>query len=67
MSIGTVQRHLLTPAHMTCGGEKTHPVVIDGGRVKEWIGFTWIDGGRATPEERAAYPQVVDNDEDLAS
>lgn len=61
---GTVKRSKLSKIHMVEGGERVHPIVIDRGRVKEWIGFGWIDCGHAEAEERAKYPLVVDNDED---
>ncbi len=54
-----IQRHLLSSLRMVAGGEKTHPIVIDSGVVKEWIGFGWIDLREATDDDRTTYPEVL--------
>jgi hypothetical protein len=56
----TVPRSQLTTIHMVAGGEKRHPVVVDGDRVKEWIGFGWIDIGQAGDSDRLQFPTVED-------
>lgn len=43
---------------MTTGGEKSHPIVIHDGMVKEWVGFGWIDLGLAVPDDYLKYPEV---------
>ena len=62
-SPGTVRRSQLTNLKMVSGGEKTHPIVIDRARVREWVGFGWIDCGSADAEERAKYPLVIDDED----
>lgn len=56
----TVKRERLQTIPMVEGGEKTHPIVIDDGKVKEWVGFGWITTGPATDEDRDKFPVVID-------
>lgn len=48
----------LTIIRMSCGGAKRHPIVIDGGVVKEWVGIGWVEKGKATAEDKKKYPAV---------
>jgi len=34
-----------------CNSKNLPPVVDDDGRRKAWVGFGWIDGGKATGKE----------------
>ena len=57
----TVARKELNPWRMVSGNEDTYPVVIDGGRRKDWVAIGWIDIGPATDEDLATYPVVVED------
>lgn len=46
---------------MVAGGERRHPVVILGDRRHRWVGFGWVDEGKATTLDRKHYPKVVDD------
>ena len=56
----TVARKELNSWRMVSGNEDTYPVVIDGGRRKDWVAIGWIDVGPATDLDLATYPVVVD-------
>lgn len=56
----TVTRDQLSLFKMTTGGEKKYPIVVLGDRVKEWVGFGWIDIGEADAADRERFPLVVD-------
>lgn len=56
----TVYRDELTAMRMVAGNEKKYSIVVDGGVVKEWVGFGWIEIGRASDTDRAVFPVVVD-------
>ena len=56
-----VKRSELSILRMVAGNEGLYTKVIDGGRLKEWIGIGWIDIGRATEEHRALYPTVIED------
>lgn len=56
-----LSRYAVVQIAMTCGGEKTHPVVIMDGNKMRWVGFGWVDEGEATIADREAYPLVVDD------
>lgn len=55
-----VKRSELSILRMVAGNEGLYTKVIDGGRLKEWIGIGWIDIGMATEEHRTLYPTVKD-------
>lgn len=55
-----VKRSELSSLKMVAGNEGLYTKVIDGGRLKEWIGIGWIDIGMATEEHRTLYPTVKD-------
>lgn len=55
-----VKRSKLSSLKMVAGNEGLYTKVIDGGRLKEWIGIGWIDIGMATEEHRTLYPTVKD-------
>lgn len=60
MSHKTIKRAELSTLRMVAGGEKRHPQVIEAGRVKEWIGFGWIDLREATADDLATLPHIID-------
>lgn len=43
---------------MVAGGEKKHPVVIRRGDKMQWVGFGWVNEGRASEADKAKYPSV---------
>jgi hypothetical protein len=55
-----ITRSMLTNIKMVSGGEKDLSKVIFDGRVREWIGFGWIDIRAANASDYAKYPAVVD-------
>ncbi len=63
----TIAREQLSNLHMTAGGEKRCSVVIDGDRVKEWVGIGWIDLRKATAKDRRLFPAVTPNAESEVS
>lgn len=56
----TVTRRQVGNIAMVNGGEKKHPRVILDGIVKNWVGFGWVDEGKATAADLKKYPTVVD-------
>lgn len=56
----TVTREQCGSMQMVNGGEKTHPRIIAGGTVMNWVGFGWVDEGEATDEDKTKYPTVED-------
>ena len=59
----TVMRSELTNIKMVAGNEKNYSTVIIDGIVKDWVGFGWVGDTEATDEDRAKFPQMVENDE----
>lgn len=55
----TVQAHELSRISMVEGNESKYTKVIDYGILKEWVGFGWIELGKATDEDKEKYPTVV--------
>ena len=55
----TVTRRAVGNVAMVNGNEKKHPRVILDGIVKNWIGFGWVDEGKATAADRKKYPTVI--------
>jgi hypothetical protein len=43
---------------MVTGNEKKYPVVILNGIVNRWVGFGFVEEGKATPEQIKKYPTV---------
>ena len=56
---GTVKRAALSTIKMVAGGEKKHPVVILDGDVRRWVGFGWVNEGKADAADRKKYPTVI--------
>lgn len=56
----TVKRSELASLLMVAGNEKKYSVVIDGGRIKEWVGIGWIDIGAPTHADLSTYYTVED-------
>ncbi len=56
----TVTRKKCTYIAMVNGNEKNHPRIIMGGIVKNWVGFGWVDEGKATAKHKKMYPTLVD-------
>jgi hypothetical protein len=57
---GTIKRAKLATIRMVGHGEKIIDKVILDGRVREWVGFGWIDIGAAEEKDYAKLPTVVD-------
>ena len=55
----TVNASELSTIKMVAGGEKRYPVVIDEGIVIRWVGFGWVDEGKATDKAFKKYPVVT--------
>jgi hypothetical protein len=55
-----VTRNAVSNVRMVAGNEKKHPRVILDGIVKNWVGFGWVDEGKATTEDKRKYPTVED-------
>lgn len=55
----TVKSSELASFRMVAGNEKKYDKVIHEHRVKQWVGFGWVDEGPATDEDIAQYPIVV--------
>ena len=43
---------------MSTGNEKKYSIIVDGDKVKEWVGIGWIELREATPEDSEKYPVV---------
>ncbi len=56
----TVKRSELSSMKMVEGNEKKFSKVIDGGVVKEWVGFGWLMLGLANADDEKTLPKVVD-------
>lgn len=56
----TVKRSELSSWKMAAGNEKTITQVIFEGLVRDWVGIGWINMRKATPEDYAKLPVVVD-------
>jgi len=46
---------------MVNGGERTHPTVVHGVVLKQWVGIGWINLRKATQEDKEKYPSVSEN------
>lgn len=55
-----ITRSRLTNIAMVAGGEKVLNKVILEGRIREWVGFGWIDIGEASAKDYKTLPAVVD-------
>jgi hypothetical protein len=53
-----IEAERLSSIRMTTGGEKEVRFVIDGSKLKEWVGIGWIEVRTATCEDRRNYPEV---------
>lgn len=58
----TVKRSELTHRKMVAGNEKKYTTVIIEGIVKDWVGIGWVGEDKATDEDRAKFPEMVEND-----
>jgi hypothetical protein len=58
-----VPREDLSILRMAAGGEKRYSTVIDGTRVKEWVGIGWIDLREATTDDLRRFPRVSEKQE----
>lgn len=56
-----VLRSELTTMRMAAGNENLYTRVVDGDRLRGWVGIGWIDEGMATDEHRATYPTVKED------
>ena len=57
----TVDRGKLSNLRMVAGNEKKYRIVVCDGKVKEWVGFGWIDLRDATVEDEDKYPVAVES------
>ena len=55
-----VKRSELSILRMVAGNEDLYTKVVDGDRLREWVGIGWVDVGMATEEHRTLYPTVKD-------
>jgi hypothetical protein len=55
-----IKRADLSTIKMVAGGEKRYPKVVLDGRVKEWVGFGWIDLREAEQQDFLNLPVVED-------
>lgn len=55
-----VKRSELSILRMVAGNEDLYTKVVDGDRLREWVGIGWVDVGMATEEHRTLYPTVVE-------
>lgn len=62
-----VNRAELSILRMVAGNERKYTKVIIEGRLKEWVGIGWIDCGEPTEEDRAKYPEAVEDDDATGS
>ena len=44
---------------MIAGNEKKYSRVIINGVIKNWVGFGWVDEGKATAEDFKKYPTTA--------
>ena len=49
----------LSTIKMVAGNEKIYSRVIQDGEVKNWVGFGWVDEGKATSKDYELYPMVI--------
>lgn len=56
-----VKRSELSNLRMVVGNEDLYTKVVDGDRLKEWVGIGWVDVGMATEEHRTLYPTVIED------
>jgi len=49
----------LSTIKMVANNEKIYSRVIHDGRVKNWVGFAWVDEGKATDKDYENYPMVI--------
>lgn len=56
----TVKRSQLSQIKMVAGNEKKYSRVILNNRIQNWVGFGWVDEGRATTAQKKLYPVVED-------
>lgn len=57
---GTVQRHELATWRMLDGNEYVYPIVIDRGRLLQWMSVGWVDVSEPTEADLAKYPTVIE-------
>lgn len=55
-----VKRSELSILRMVAGNEDLYTKVVDGDRLREWVGIGWVDVGMATEEHRTLYPTVIE-------
>ena len=56
-----VKRSELSLLRMVAGNEDLYTKVVDGDRLREWVGIGWVDVGMATEEHRTLYPTVIED------
>jgi len=59
----TVNAKELSTFAMIAGNEQKYTRVVDNGMVKNWVGFGWVEEGKATQENIEKYPTVVRENE----
>ena len=58
--MSTVKRSELSNVHMAGGNEEKYTKIILDDHVHNWVGFAWVDEGKATKSDKQKYPTVVD-------
>lgn len=59
--MNTVERSRLSTANMLDGNEYVYPVVIDKGRLLQWMSIGWVDVGEPSETDNAKYPHVIED------
>ncbi len=49
----------LQTIRMTCGNEKKYNIVIDEGKICQWVGIGWIELREPAKADYKKYPEVV--------
>jgi hypothetical protein len=55
----TIRRNELHPAKLKSRFGDTVPTVIDGGKIKQFSEYGWMEKGAAKPSDYDLYPEVI--------
>ena len=53
-----IRRSEVTNIRMVARNEKKYSRIIMNNHVHNWVGFGWIDEGKATTKDKQKYPEV---------
>lgn len=59
--MSTVERKELAVGRMLDYNEYVYPVVIDRGRLLQWVSVGWVDVGEPSEADLAKYPTVIED------